>query len=395
MLIIGVSVIVLTREKHPALRALIMVKNEEKALPRLLNSMTGSLFSGVFICDTGSTDQTLELAILWSNTTGIPVWIHKIEAFTNFEVTRNECKEAFPSGDDWVMLLDADFTVRPVETFNVPKSDVNVIQMYAVEPGHPHNSLNLLVRTKVFKEHCRYRLWTHEYLHCQNENNNMFKPAQNLSFGFYNDISINDHADGKSRPEKISRDIALLKQWLDERGKEEKDIRPRALYYLARAYEDLGDLEKAKSYYKRHQNVQNMTNYNYYGFYRLALISDETEYEEAMHTAAGAYDGIFRKEPLYYLALYYRRKNDFTRCIIYATAAMNTPPIDHSRSPLFLETNIYDWVLEEELAYCLMRKYHYSQSLFHFNRIQRNYYHQLDSASQKRIDNYINSINKR
>lgn len=385
----------------PAIRALIMVKNEEVALPRLLNSMTGSLFTGVFICDTGSTDTTLKLAILWSNTTGIPVWIHRTN-FTNFEISRNECREAFhDSEDDWVLLLDADFTVRPVHSLSIPQSEVNVIQMHATLPGHPHNSLNLLVRTKIFKEHCRYRLWTHEYLHCENKNNNIFKQERAVNFGFYNDIAVNDHADGKSRPEKLERDVKLLKQWLDTLGSAEKDIRPRALYYLARGYEDLGDIEQAEHYYKQHQNVQNMTNYNFYAYYRLALMEmrknpvNLTQYEEAMHTAAGAYDGIFRREPLYYLALYYRQKNDYTRCVIYGTAAEHAPPIDHNRSPLFIETNIYDWILDEELGFCLMQKFHFAQALSYFNKIRRHHYDNLDANSQKRIDLYTTECKNR
>lgn len=381
-----------TGNSKPRIRALIMVKNEQMALPRLLKSVTGTLLDGVFICDTGSNDTTLSLAVQWSNMSGIPVWIHRTN-FINFEVTRNECREAFHNGDDWVLLLDADFTVRPVHTLSVPKYHVNVIQMHAVTPGHPHNALNLLVHSTIFKEHCRYRLWTHEYLHCENQNNNVFKEDRNVTFGFYGDIAVNDHADGKSRPEKLERDVRLLRQWLDERGRLEPDIRPRALYYLARAYEDLGNTSQALHYYRRHQNVQNMTNYNFYAYYRMALLSGGTEkYEEAMHTAFGAYDGIFRKEPLYYLALYYRQKQDYTRCVIYATAAMNLPPIDHTRSPLFIETNIYEWVLEEELGFCLFQKYHFKRALEHFQHIQRD---ALDANTQKRIENYIKECKKR
>ena len=85
----------------------------------------------------------------------------------------------------------------------------------------------------------------------------------------------------------------------------------------------------------------------------------------------------------------YRRNSDYTRCILYGTAAMNLPPIDHNRVPLFIETNIYEWILEEEFAFCLFKAYHFQRALVHFENIKRLHFHNMDHASQMRVDQEI------
>jgi glycosyltransferase involved in cell wall biosynthesis len=356
----------------------VMVRNEAHILPRLLSSLDDSI-EKVFICDTGSTDETVRVAREWST----KVHVHHLSTFVNFEHSRNECRQRInATGLDWIMLMDADFTVDQFAPTQRPLYDVNTIQIHS--SVGPHNSLPMLIRAELYVKECRYRLWTHEFLHC----------PQNATRGFYNGFIYRDHSDGTSRGNKTTRDVRLLEQWIEERGEAEADVLPRALYYLARAYEDSNDT-RALAMYERHNQVQDMTNYQFYAHYRMAHIemqknpANATQIEQRLWDAFGTYDGLFRREPIYYLAKLHRHQGNYHKCILYGLAGMSLPEVNHQRVPLFLEPLIYNWVLEEELAFCLYKTQHYAHALERFQRIRRDYAHTMDHSSLQRLDEEI------
>lgn len=392
---------------------LLMVKNEEQVIERMLSSgKQGARF--LFICDTGSTDGTLAIVErVWRKN----YRIYKTN-FTNFETTRNECNahahiylkdmRSLGVSLEYVLLADADFVFVERSPQSPPSGgtggttfDINIIQIHAGISGHPHNSLNMFIKYDTFI-HCRYRLWTHEYLDCS-----AASPG-NVSIGHYTHFYYIDYADGKSRPEKLTRDARLLEQWLHQVN--ETDLRPRALYYLARAYEDGNQLNKAMRTYEQHNAVQVFTNYQFYAKYRMALITMQQMYEQlnsnsssssvslsnadakveaAFWSAVIQHDGYFRQEPLYWLARYFRQRGQLNKCIVYATAGMHLPEIDHARMPLFLETHIQEWALREELAYCLKLKGRENESLQHYKFILASVGQKLDKNTLERIKNKV------
>lgn len=333
--------------------AIVMVKNEQHALPRLLDSLDG-LVIWVFVCDTGSTDGTKYVASNRSH-------FHYIGEFHDFETSRNQCMDAAriraPEEIEWILLPDADFTLAGASRFVAPEYDINImrIEPAAVAGGGAgvQNALPLLVRKGVFFGQCRYRLWTHEILDC----------CAGPTTGYYNGPSafhFVDHSDGSNRPNKVKRDIALLEDWLRLYGdkRNESDWRPdlwaRALYYLARAREDAGDTALAVGLYEKHDDVQPWTNYRFYGRYRVALIRLQQfreqktpqvwpEVEDAFVRAIGSPfgDGAFRREPFYYLTWLHCELHHWVRCRTWAQAALATPRLDYSRMPLFLEPALF------------------------------------------------------
>ena len=368
---------------------ILMVKNEAAVIERSLSSIKGHGVNFLLLCDTGSNDTTIQLA---EKTWKKNYRIHKT-SFINFETTRNECNSYARAYArdlrgmgvelDYILLADADFVMVP-RHLQRPVYAVNMVQIHAGLAGHPHNSLNMLIGYETFI-HCKYRLWTHEYLDC----------GPNTTNGHYDGFYYVDYADGSSRPEKLTRDIRLLKAWLETVN--ETDIRPRALYYLARAYEDSGDWHEALKMYEAHQQEQIYTNYQFYSRYRMALValmaaeatnkSMPMEVVESLFLMAfSEHDGFFRREPLYQLARYFRMRGHMSKCILYATAGMNLPQVDHDRMPLFLETHVYEWTLEEELAYCLKIKGRTVESKAHYVHILESNRGKLDKTTQERIE---------
>lgn len=336
---------------------LVMVRNEERIIGRLLQSVQLVGASELlFVCDTGSTDRTADMAKANWPADGGMGW-HYAGEFHDFETSRNLCMDAAKQwvgvrmhNLDWVLLPDADFTLHAQAGVEVavPEYDLNVVQIKSTVPGAPQNALPLLVRASTFFHSCRYRMWTHEVLDCCNS-----------TTGYYNALYWMDHSDGVSRPAKLKRDINLLEQWLYEYNRTRReagwrvDWYARGLYYLARAHEDSNHTHEAYLLYQQHNAVQPWTSYQFYARYRMALITlneqrhagkhaNWTRVEQAFLEAYSGPDGYFRREPLYYLAYMFHELHQWNRCVLYASAGLAAPPVDHSRVPLFLEADKYE-----------------------------------------------------
>ena len=76
----------------------ILTKNAEETLPSVLESV--SRFDEVIVLDTGSSDQTLEIAKLFPN---VKTYKH---SFTGFGALHN--LSARYSTNDWILSLDSD-----------------------------------------------------------------------------------------------------------------------------------------------------------------------------------------------------------------------------------------------------------------------------------------------
>ena len=83
----------------PRLSVCLMVKNEEKFLPRCLQSIQG-LASQIIVVDTGSTDRTVEIAHSFN------AEVHSLAWSDDFSAARNAALEH--ATGDWILMLDAD-----------------------------------------------------------------------------------------------------------------------------------------------------------------------------------------------------------------------------------------------------------------------------------------------
>lgn len=82
----------------------MIVKNEEKTLPRCLDSMRG-IFDEIVIIDTGSTDGTVSTAEKYTRKIYDFEWCDDFSAARNFAFSKAAC--------DYVMWLDADDVILP------------------------------------------------------------------------------------------------------------------------------------------------------------------------------------------------------------------------------------------------------------------------------------------
>ena len=109
----------------PTLCLNMIVKNESKIILRLLESVY-ILLDSYCICDTGSTDNTMDLITTFFLEKGIPGKIVQ-EPFRNFGYNRTFALQSCADAD-YLLLLDADMIVQiDPNTITKFKKDITII----------------------------------------------------------------------------------------------------------------------------------------------------------------------------------------------------------------------------------------------------------------------------
>src|SRR5580658_9834415 len=83
----------------PRLSLAMIVKNEARCLARCLRSIE-AMVDEIIIADTGSTDETIEIAKSFNATISHFTWVNDFSAARNFALDQ--------AGGDWILVLDAD-----------------------------------------------------------------------------------------------------------------------------------------------------------------------------------------------------------------------------------------------------------------------------------------------
>ena len=320
----------------------VMIRDEAHILRRFFQSVY-RLTNQVILCDTGSKDGTRDF---WDNhMTFHHNWTD------DFALNRNQClRDALPHvKTKYVLLLDADHTIV-AKGLQEPTFQVNLVNFGT-------SRLPYLVVTKTLKQ-CHYRGVTHEYLDC----------PLTATQGAYNGIRLHHFEDGTHRKHKYERDLARLQRAF----KVEKNpiLLRRYAFYLARTLEDMRNYTHAVPWYrKRAQMTQDQE--SWFSEYRIGVILLHlNQTQTGVEHLIKAYKmNPHRKEPLYYLARFESKRQNWAECLLYGRAGMlvGSP----SLHDLFVSDEIYNWALEEEVAWCLSRSGRHEEATGHYERIKR------------------------
>jgi glycosyltransferase involved in cell wall biosynthesis len=265
----------------------VMVKNEAATLPRLLRSVEGFV-NRIIALDTGSTDGTVQLL----RERGADV----LEStFKNFGESRTELMQFAKGKADWLLLLDADQTLRldPAHTalgsdweFIKRKLDPDKLAYSLLHAGDLAYWVPRLIRGN--------RDWsfvgaTHEYLDtCSSCHTHL------------RGVFVDHHADGGARSDKSTRDLRLLTEEM-----EREPDNARTVFYLANTYRDLGNLQKARELFIKRVSMGGWDEEIFVSRLEAAKISlDPLEFWEAWSTRRT------RAEPLYWLERLYRARGE-------------------------------------------------------------------------------------
>jgi tetratricopeptide (TPR) repeat protein len=315
-----------------------IVKNEGSIIRRMLESVE-HIIDTYCICDTGSTDNTVEIIKSFFDERNIyGVIIH--EPFVNFEHNRNVALKACAGMSDYILLLDADM-VLDVRSFN--KDDLENNHTYSVLQGretfyYPN------VRIIRNDETSKYVGVTHEYLDCS--------PGKKHVIMDKTKLFIVDLGDGGSKGDKAERDIRLLK------GDLEKNIdNPRSLFYLANTYFDVNNLDEAIPYYLKRIEVGGWEQEIWYSYYRLGeIFKRKDNIAQAIIYWMEGYSIVpERLENIYKIINHYRIAGKPQLAYTYVkliSNVLNCHKLDiNIRNPyLFMENDIYTYLIDYEIV---------------------------------------------
>jgi len=216
---------------------LAMVKNEEKNILRLFNSVKPWI-DGIVLCDTGSTDSTVSLAKTLIEDMKLPGRIYQYP-WENFGKSRTKSFQCFK---DWVsryttwdatkvfaLALDADMILT--EEGDLHKKLENLSLSMGGACLQQQNGSIIYYNTRLLRASETWKSTgpTHEYWECEGKSGENFaKPI------------IIDIGDGGCKADKFTRDAQMLEDDL----KDSPD-NVRTLFYLGQTYMSLGENQKA------------------------------------------------------------------------------------------------------------------------------------------------------
>ncbi len=313
-----------------------MIKNESRIIKRCVQSVLNTV-DAVCICDTGSTDNTVEVLTDFFGTLDKPAKVftegHEWKNFghnrsQSFLQCRTYCEElGWDVNDTYALVMDADMELRIGPNFS---------KELLKEPGYR------IIQQSGNLEYYNVRFlqvgfpWkctgvTHEYWDGHHA-------AQ-----FDKDVAyIADIGDGGCKADKFERDVRLLEQ-----GLKDEPNNPRYLFYLAQSYKDSGQKDKAIEYYKKRIDAGAWYEEVWYSMYTIMkLYADKNMPAEVEYWGLKAYE--YRKERaenILYLVRYFKDRRQYWKAWHYWTIGSQ---IKKPNDMLFLETDCYTTAFEAE-----------------------------------------------
>ncbi len=306
----------------------MIVKDEAEILPRLFDSCR-ELIDYWVICDTGSSDGTEE--VIRRELDGIPGELHQRE-WVNFGVNRNEAVDLSHGKADYLLLLDADMTIRQDQALGALTAGAYLLRQSS---GQFEYRNKRLVRDDL---RWRYVGSTHEYI----ETSDGAEIVEALDA-----LVVEHHADGHSWEHKFERDIDLLTRDLLE-----DPTNARAQFYLAQSCRDLAErtqnkhmLANAAAHYQKRAEMPGWDEESYFAQYQVGVLAARMgQWPRAIDAYIGAWESRpARLEAVHALTAGLRERGYYRTAHRFARMAANLKPLPIPEDILFVAPWVYQW----------------------------------------------------
>ena len=316
---------------------ILMVRNESRILERCLKSVE-SFVDAFCIHDTGSTDNTVEIARKFledgkrKGSITESVWK---DFGTNRTASFQAAQDYLKSGDwdlstTYGLLMDADMVFHPEKLKDHPLGEIgySVIQS-AGTLEYPN--------TRLIRMDYPWKCIgvTHEYWDGVTQ-----RLGQEVCW-------IEDQNDGGCKADKFERDARLLEAGLVENPKNE-----RYMFYLAQTYHSLGRWKDSIAMYKKRFAAGGWDEEKWYSLYMIAdgylKLKDPLKFELYMQKAMLFRPG--RAEAPYALTKYFREVGDHYKAWYYALRGRSLPV---STDALFIDKSVYTGKFDYEATILL------------------------------------------
>ena len=302
----------------------MIVRDEAPIIERCLRSVLPLIDSWVVV-DTGSADGTQKM--IRAALAEVPGLLHE-RPWRDFGANRSELMQLASGTADYLLLLDADMTVRSTAPLPELTADAYLLR----HDGSYWYWIPHLVRGDL---PWRFIGVTHEYL-------DLDRPHSQERL---DSLVVVDHADGRSRGIKLDRDRDMLEARIAE---DPADV--RAVFYLAQTYRDRDEAERAIALYRRRVALGGWDEEVFYAAYQAGVLLARTNWTEAVGALLEAWERRpSRIEPLWELARGYRERGAYNLALLYSSFALNVPQPDDL---LFVHRDAYEWgaLLEWSIA---------------------------------------------
>jgi tetratricopeptide (TPR) repeat protein len=319
----------------PTLCLNMIVKNESKIITRLFDSVI-NIIDCYCICDTGSTDNTVELIKTYFENKNIPGKIVN-EPFKNFAHNRNFALKSCLNMSDYVLLMDADMILKII---NFNKKTLSNFDSFYILQGNDdfyYQNLRIIKNNGLFS----YVGVTHEYISTPSNNKLLHITKEELF--------ITDYGDGGCKSDKFERDVRLLTNGIIEEPKNSE----RYHFYLANSYHDAGNFEKAIDIYEKRIKIGGWEQEIWYSYYRIGLCYKKLgKISYAIYNWLAAYDFLpIRIENLYEIVNHYRNTSKSKLAgHFYDMAQVVLKKNEDRDNFLFLHNDVYTYKLEYEFT---------------------------------------------
>lgn len=321
--------------KTPTICLTMIIKNESKIIERCLGSVV-SICDYMTICDTGSTDNTVELVEKFFKNNNVKGTLYHHE-WKNFGYNRSLSLDvARKSGADYILCIDADMIMTVKDNF-----DKKILRADSYLVAQRTSSL-FYYNTRLMKSEFNWKCIgvTHEYYGCPEA-----KTKDKLDT-----LIIEDIGDGGAKADKYERDIRLLTQGLIDEPDNE-----RYMFYLAQSYKDIGQYDNSIEYYQKRIDKGGWKEEVWYSYYMIGhCYAKSGNWPLALEAYLEGYDYYpKRSENLYKIAEYYRINSKHSLSYQFIKMGLNIPfPYDNN---LFVNQNVYCWDFLWEL--CIIAYY--------------------------------------
>ena len=320
----------------------MIVKNESKIITRLFDSVI-DIIDCYCICDTGSTDNTVNLITEYFFAHCKPGKVI-VEPFKNFEHNRTFALQACENNPDieYILLLDADMVLMKGPHFNLQsfKEQLSTADVFHLFQGSDRFSYK---NVRIVKNNMGIKYWgvTHEVI--STPDGTKYSQIERST------LFIDDIGDGGAKADKFERDIRLLTQ-----GLVEKPNNDRYTFYLANSYRDNGDREKAIEMYKKRIEIGGWFDEVWHSYYSIGRCYNWMGQPElAIAYWLLAYDYFPKRlENIYEIIHHYRNKSNHKLAYeFYRIAQEQLKGVDKSKIDyLFLQNDVYDYKIDYEYS---------------------------------------------
>jgi glycosyltransferase involved in cell wall biosynthesis len=327
----------------------MIVKNESKIIRRLIESVV-DVIDCYCICDTGSTDNTVEIIETFFAEKGVPGKIPK-EPFRDFGYNRSYALKQCETMDaDYILLLDADMIFELGR--GVSPADFKRGLTHDVYHMFQGTDAFYYKNSRIVKNRRGISYWgvTHEYV----------KSPDGSSYSLIEKSRafINDIGDGGSKADKFERDIRLLKK-----GLEENPGNDRYTFYLANSYRDHGDKDLAIETYKKRIELGGWFEEVWHSYYNIGkCYKSKGDMVSAIYWWMEGYQFFPKRvENLYEIITHYRQCGKNQLAYMFYTMALKQMLLNPKPDYLFLQSDVYEYKLDYEFSiigyYCNVDNY--------------------------------------